>query len=96
MTHLTKLIVAAAFAASTLASAQAANVVGQAYKSPADCIADYGTLDTDNDGRIDADESNEYIFIRENVDVDGDGVISDEEKRVACERGIAKAFRSGK
>lgn len=83
---------ACAMALTSLTGAHA-QVQGQAYKSPEDCIADYGRLDTNNDGIIDNTESSKYMFIREDVDVNGDGMISADERRVACERGIAKAFR---
>lgn len=95
MTKLTTMALAALFSASSVCGAMA-QVQGQAYKSPEDCVADYGKLDTNQDGNIDDNESTQYKFIREDVDVNGDGMISDEEKRVSCERGIAKAFRSPK
>lgn len=83
---------AALFAVAIASSANAQIPTAQAYKSPDQCIADYGRLDTNNDGNIDPNESSEYLYIRENVDVDGDGTISADERRVACQKGIAKAF----
>lgn len=83
---------AALFGLAFTATANAQIPTAQPYKSADQCIADYSRLDTNNDGVIDPNESSQYIYIRENVDVDGDGSISANERRVACEKGIAKAF----
>ncbi|MBU2531640.1 MAG: hypothetical protein KKB37_02780 [Alphaproteobacteria bacterium] len=92
MLKITTIGLAAIFGLTAITAANAQNPTAQAYKSPDDCIADYGRLDTDNDGTVDNNESSRYIFIREGVDVDADGNISAEERRVACEKGLAKPF----
>jgi hypothetical protein len=93
MIKLTSIALASAFALAMTTGVNA-QVQDQAYKSPEDCVADYGRLDANGDGVIDKGESSSYAFIRQNVDVNGDGNISAEERTASCERGVAKAFRS--
>jgi hypothetical protein len=85
-------LAAALTIAAGASAAQALPAVGEPYDSPAQCIADYSRLDTNHDGRIDTKESEKYPGIRENVDVNGDGIISGDESTVACKKGLARAF----
>ena len=55
MIKLTSIALASAFALAMTTGVNA-QVQDQAYKSPEDCVADYGRLDVNGDGNISAEE----------------------------------------
>ncbi|MEL7303869.1 MAG: hypothetical protein AAGJ53_09270 [Pseudomonadota bacterium] len=88
MKTLSMLALAATLPFVALSGAQAATM----YTDPDACIADYGKLDTNGDGFTDNTEMSEYARVEQNVDVDGDGKYSAEERTVACKEGRMSAF----
>lgn len=62
------------------------------YRNPDNCVADVERLDANGDGFVDNTEYAAYGDIDTNVDVDGDGRISPDEKVVACKSGAMRGL----
>ncbi len=63
------------------------------YSSPENCVAEVGKLDTNGDGYVDNTEASQYGRIETNVDTNGDGRLSADERTVACKSGLMDAFK---
>lgn len=64
------------------------------FEDPELCVAEIGKLDVNNDGFVDNSEWPSISEVHRNVDVDGDGRISQDEKTVSCKEGIVEAFEN--
>ncbi len=68
-----------------------------AAQSPAStaqaCIAELAKLDRNADGFVENNDMAEYGPVATNVDLDNDGRLSSEERRVACESGLLKPLK---
>lgn len=79
-------MMAAGLSFASLAQAQ------EMYTDPDKCVSEIGALDANGDGYVDNTEYSAYGTIETNVDTDGDGKISNDEKVVACKGGAMKAL----
>ena len=82
--------------AAALAAALVFSPIAQAkdmYTDPDKCVAEVGALDVNGDGYVDNDEYAAYGRVETNVDTDGDGRISGDEKVVACKDGAMQALK---
>lgn len=61
--------------------------------NPDNCVADIGALDANGDGYVDNTEYASYGRVEMNVDTDGDGRISADERIVACREGALQALK---
>lgn len=66
------------------------------YTDPDKCVSEIGALDKNGDGYVDNTEHSQYGRIDTNVDTDGDGKISGDEKVVACKGGAMQALNPNK
>ncbi|MEL6299221.1 MAG: hypothetical protein AAFV26_07095 [Pseudomonadota bacterium] len=89
MKTLSTLALAAALPLFAISGATAATM----YTDPDACVADYNKLDVNKDGYVDNTEASEYASVETNVDVDGDGKYSADERTVACKEGRMSAFK---
>lgn len=64
------------------------------FQDPDLCVAEIDKLDANNDGFVDNTEWPSISEVHKNVDVDGDGRISQDEKTVSCEEGVVEFFES--
>lgn len=81
----------AATIAAGLALSPAVNAK-EMYTDPDKCVSEIGALDANGDGFVDNTEYSQYGKIDTNVDTDGDGTISEDEKVVACKAGAMEAL----
>ncbi len=70
----------------------AVNAASPDYVDPQLCVADVGKLDANGDGYVDSREYPNFSKIESDVDVNGDGRISAEERTVACKKGAVDAL----
>ncbi|WP_088342536.1 MULTISPECIES: hypothetical protein [Rhodomicrobium] len=73
-----------------VAQAQSSNTLTE---DPRLCVSRATALDVNRDTYIDAQEYESYGRIATNVDTNGDGRISAEERTVACRDGALEALR---
>lgn len=82
---------AAALSAASFGVAQAQSPT--LMEDPQLCVSRVAALDQNRDTYVDAGEYESYGRIATNVDLDGDGRISAEERVVACRDGALEALR---
>ena len=58
------------------------------------CIAEMSQLDKNADGFVENKDLAEYGPVETNVDIDNDGRLSVEERRIACESGLLKPLKT--
>lgn len=75
-----------------------ASAIPTAAQSPSPtaqaCIAELAKLDHNSDGFVENKDLAEYGPVATNVDLDNDGRLSAEERRVACESGLLKPLKA--
>ncbi len=62
------------------------------FENRALCVDQISRLDTNSDGFVDAQEWPTIADIHKNVDLNGDGRISQDEIIVACDDGVVEIF----
>ena len=75
-----------------IAATSAAAAQSTTFTDAEACIAAIGELDLNRDGYVDNHEASSFKRVETNIDVNRDGWISEEEKVVACEDGVERAF----